>query len=76
MFSDNKNLKSGIKRDDDFIPVIPMEKPYGILWYMTFPELVDSQSCTETRVIRAPHTETTVGKIIGNYKNNINGTGE
>lgn len=76
MFSDNKNLKSGIKRDDDFIPVMPMDKPIGMLFYMDYPANLKSQSCTETGVVGPTRPETTAGKTIGNYKNNINGTGE
>ena len=77
MFSDNKNLKSGIKKDDDLIiGGMPMDKPLGMLFYMDFPAILKSQSCTETGVSGTQYAATDSGKATIKSKNNTNGTGE
>ena len=77
MFSDNKNLKSGIKKDDDLIiGEMPMDKPLGMLFYMDFPAILKSQSCTKTSVAGTQYAVTDSGKPTINQKNNANGTGE
>ena len=77
MFSDNKNLKSGIKKNDDLIiGGMPMDKPIGMLFYMDYPANLKSQSCTETGAAGIRYAATDSGKPAINLKDNINGTGE